>query len=559
MIYDTDRISSDEAYRNELRHRCITDHFFLADVCGFDKFNRRVHQPAVDLYFPKNPNLSIEDQHPIKNRLHLDPRGTFKTTLGRVDSLQWILAFPDSITILNETATQPLAGVITAGIAEFLSRRSSSVLHLCFPEIVIEKAKAPDVGWNTTTHHCTALDLDPTLNYTSPNSTQSGWHPWVLNPDDMVDTRNSGIRASDDVRAGVIATHNTNRNLLRPGGYINMRGTRYHPSELYGHTLDTMDPEQWQVLIRGAVTVRNGQRLMPGDFPAEEDLIVNFPELPGMDYRSLRQKFHEDYESFMSQQQNDPQGGSVPTFDEPLYNSLLIPSERIPALGDNFICWRLPYGGKEFMQCAEGAAARIWEGKLYITEVWSSTSTPSNLAEKIVREAKRLQCDTLFLEYLPGVQYMETAIRNEATKRNVSLKIQWLEFEDDDFIRRERIRQLEPQARAGRIFISTALTRANDLRRQFLNFGLIMENGIIDAISRLASKVPTSLLRSELEEEEAERQIARRHQIISQFVYGYGGVSAIEEQRIKEMEAQQAAMAKIDTMGLTDILGGLDG
>ena len=80
MILDTDRISSDQQYRDEIRHRCLTDHFFLAELIGFSKFNRRVHQPAVDLYFPKNKNLPIEDQDPIKYRLHLDPRGTFKTT-----------------------------------------------------------------------------------------------------------------------------------------------------------------------------------------------------------------------------------------------------------------------------------------------------------------------------------------------------------------------------------------------------------------------------------------------------------------------------------------------
>lgn len=558
MLLDTDRIGSDDQYREELRHRCLTDHFFLAELLGFDKFHRRCHQDAVNLYFPKNPNLSIEEQHPIKNRLHLDPRTTFKTTLGRVDSLQWILAFPENITILNETATQPLAQAISAGTAHFLYRapkKSPSVLQLCFPELVVDKK--PEGNWNTPLHN--HEDLDSTLNFTSPNSTQSGWHPWVLNPDDMVDTKNSGIRASDEVRQGVIQTHNTNRNLLRPGGYINMRGTRYHPADLYGDTLDKMDPAEWRVLIRGAVTVRNGQRLMPGEFPPEEDLVINFPELSGMDYRSLKQKFYEDYETYMCQQQNDPQGGHVPTFDEALYNTLLIPPERIPVLGDSVMCWRLSYGGKDFMGSAEGAAARVWNDKLYVTDAWSSASTPSHLAEKIVRESKRLQIDTLFLEYLPGIQYMETAIRNEAVRRNISVRIQWVEYEEDDNIRYERIRQLEPQARAGRIYISTAIAKANDLRRQFVNFGLIRENGMIDTISRMAAKVPSSLLRNEISEEEAERQISRRNQIAAQFVYGFGGVSALEEQRRREMEAQNLALSKIDTLGLTDILGGLDG
>src|SRR5947209_7938683 len=108
MIIDTDKLSSDAEYRNEFRHRCVTDHFFLAKMMGFKDFNERIHRPVVDLYFPKNVNLEIKDQHPIKFRMHLDPRHTFKTTMGRVDSLQYVLAFPEDITILNETATQPL-------------------------------------------------------------------------------------------------------------------------------------------------------------------------------------------------------------------------------------------------------------------------------------------------------------------------------------------------------------------------------------------------------------------------------------------------------------------
>ena len=559
MILDTERIYGDGEYRNELRHRCYTDHFFLAEMIGFTRFVRRIHQPAVDLYFPKNPNLSIEQQHPIKYRMHLDPRGTFKTTLGRVDSLQWVLAFPEEITLLNETATQPLAAGISKGIAIYFWKpkgKAPTPLQLCFPELVVEKE--PDGNWNTPVKR--VGDLDSTLAFTSPKTSQSGWHPWVECIDDMVDTNNSGIHASADVRQGVIDTYRTNKNTLRHGGYINIRGTRYHPFELYGDTLDKMDPEEWKVLIRGAITVKSGLRLLPGEFPEEDEIVLNFPELPGMDYRSLRQMFYESYESFMCQQQNDPQGGNVPTFDEDLYKTMQIPSERVPAIGDTYICWRLPYGGKDYMaKYAEGAAARVWDGKVDVIDAWQGTYTPSRLAEKIVRECRKHQTGTVMLEDLPGIQYIESHIRNEAVRKNTSLKIQWLEFQEDDNDRFERIRNMEPQARAGRIRVSTATGQASELRRQLLNFGLVRENGILDCISRLACKVPVSLMRSEIEDEEIEMQIQRRNAIMSQFVFGQQGVNELEERRSQEMAAHRAAMASIDTMGLTDILGGLDG
>jgi hypothetical protein len=559
MIIDTDRLGSDGEYRTEIRHRCITDHFFLAEMIGFDKFVPRIHEPAVKLYFPKNPNLSIEEQHPKKYRMHLDPRHTFKTTLGRVDSLQWILAFPENITILNESATQPLAAAISKGIATFLWRakgRAPTPLQLAFPELTFDKE--PEGTWNTPVRKLG--DIDSTLAFTSPKSSQSGWHPYVINPDDMVDTVNSGIDAAPEVRQSVINTYNTNKNTLRHGGYVNIRGTRYHPFDLYGEVLDKMDPEEWEILIRCSLTVKSGRSLLPGEFPEEDEVILHFPELPSMNYRSLRQKFLEDYESFMCQQMNSPMGGSVPTFDEDLFRSMQIPAERIPALGDTYICWRMPYQGKKYMaKTAEGAAARVWEGKVYIIDAWAGTYTPSRLAEKIVRECRRHQISNVIMEDLPGVNYIEGHIRNEALRRNTSVRIQWLEFEEDDNLRNERMRNLEPQARAGRLLISTATGKAPELRRQVLNFGLVSENGILDCMSRLASKIPISMLRADIDEEESELQIRRKIEMANHFAFGQGGVQELEDRRRREAEAAAAAWKNIETGGLTDILGGLSG
>jgi hypothetical protein len=317
---DLSRVEAEPEYKAEARHRCETDHFFLASLLGrkFRAFVPRVHQPVVDLYFPKNRNVSIEEQSKVKNRLHLDPRGTYKTTMGRVDSLQWILAFPEEITILNETSTKPLAEAISEGLAKFFWKRKGALptpIQALYPELCVEKEPKPQ--WDTPVR--LFGDLDHTLDFTSPLTAQSGWHPWVECIDDMVETKNSGIHAAPEVRQAVIDTYYTNKNTLRPGGYINLRGTRYHPFELYGNVLEKMNPETWKVLIRAAMIVREGKKLMPGEFPAEDEVILEFPELPGMDYASLREKFFDDYESFMCQQMNDPQGGHIATFPAELF------------------------------------------------------------------------------------------------------------------------------------------------------------------------------------------------------------------------------------------------
>jgi hypothetical protein len=528
---------------------------------GFNGFIPRIHQPVVDLYFPKNTGLSIAEQHPIKNRLHLDPRTTGKTTMGRVDLIQWILAFPDDISILTETATKPLAETISRSMAEFFWKAKDAVstpLQRAFSELCVEKK--PTGEWNTPVRTPGTLDL--TLAYTSPKSTQSGWHPWITNVDDICDTENSGITASDDVRKGVISTYYTNANTLLYGGYNYVKGTRYHPFELYGTILDKLDPDQWKVLIRAAMYVKSGRKLMPGEFPDEDDVILNFPEMPGMSYKNLKIKFFDEYEAFMCQQQNDPQGGHISTFDETLYATMLIAPERIPALGDTYVCWRLPYGGKDYMQSAEGAVARVYEGKVFVLDAWSGKYTPSRLAEKIVKECRDHQTEYLMMEDLPGTGYMEGSIRNELNRRNVSARMQWLEFEDDDNMRSERIKTLEPQARAGRILISTACGKAGELKRQLVNFGLVRENGIIDAISRLAAKVPVSLMRADIEEEEMEALRRQKDTLAYHFVHGFGqgeGLAQAEKENRAREEASRAAMERAFSIGMTDICGGLDG
>lgn len=565
MLIDTDRVRSDEMYRDELRFRCETDHFFLAELVGFTKFVPRLHQPVKDLYFPKNRTLPIEEQHEIKNRLHLDPRHTYKTTMGTVDTLQWVLAFPELITIVNESATQPLAKALSTQIAKFFwlpPWKSPTALQLLYPELLRTSKTEPEGEWNTPNH--SDLEKDFTMTFTSPKTSQSGWHPWVLNPDDMVDTENSGIHATHESRQKVIDSYRTNRNTLRHGGFQNLRGTRYHPFDLYGDVTEKLDPAQWKVLIRASLRVKNGQRLLEGEFPEEDEVELLFPEL--LDYTMLRTLFFDHYESFMCQQQNDPQGGATPTFDEPLYQAAQFNAENIPVIGDTYLCWRFAYGGKDYMaQYAEGACARVIPGKVIITDCWQGRYTPSRLIEKVVRECRKHQTGKVMMEAVPGSEHFDAQLRNESYRRNHPIRIQWLDFEEDDNVRRSRLLQLEPQMRAGRVALSTSMTKAAECRRQFLHFGLVPENGIVDCISRLAAKIPASTMRQEIEEEEIELSRRRREDLMYQMAHGQAaaemqaGAEEMEERERIKREASAYAWERANSLGLPPLPGGLDG
>ncbi len=560
MIVDEHKLEWDDEYRADIRHRCITDHFFLSELIRPGSFRLDYHQEAFDLHFPKNPNLPIDQQHPIKNRMYLDPRKTRKTTLGRIDKLQWILAFPETITILNESATHPLAKAISEGIANYLCRyKIVTPLQKAFPELVVSKwpFHNDQDKWNTPVKEM--HDLDATLAFTSPTSKQSGWHPWVINADDMVETTNSGIHAKEEMRRKVIDTFDTNRNTLQGGGYLYLTGTRYHPFDLYGVRLADLDPAKWQVLVRQSLTVRNGQRLVPGEFPDEDDVILHFPELPDMDYAGLRETFYANYESFMCQQQNDPQGGNISTFDEKLYASCEMAVERMPAYGgETYTCWRLPCGKKN-MEKAEGVAARVIDGRVYAIDAFEGNWIPSKLAERMVQAHKKHQADAMLILMTPGSEFMAAQVRNEAARRNVSIRIQWVDWEESEELRRQEIKQLEPLMKVGRLLFSTGMSKAKECRSQFVHFGLVPDNGIIECMAKVGNLVPMSQMRASLEDEEIEYQRRRRDDATVNWLLNLQGAPIVDEQAKKKALAHQQAMQESTTYRLPPMPGGLDG
>ena len=277
-----------------------------------------------------------------------------------------------------------------------------------------------------------------------------------------------------------------------------------------------------------------------------------------MDYYSLRDLFYANYETFMSQQQNDPLGGAVQAFDEKAFEACQIAPEKIPMFGDTFLCWRLPYGGKDWMH-DEAALARIVNGKVYVLEAWKGVYGTTTRAERIVKAMKENDADGLILEAMPGTEYVGANIRNEAMKRNISVRIQWLEFEEDDNRRNAAMLQADPLMRSGRLLFSTAMGHRADCRKQFLNFGLLPENGIVDCISKLAEKVPISLFRANMTEAEIEYQRQVREEAQWNAMFGQEGMKVVDEQARQQAEATILAMNSMNEHGFPPLPGGLDG
>jgi hypothetical protein len=561
-IIDTNRLRDDAAYKADMRHRFITDHFFAAWTIGFRDFSERAHRPAVKLYFPKNPNVPIIEQRRKKKYLHMDPRKTFKTTLNRVDSVQWVCAFPEEITILNESATQPLSAAISkAGGFPFFKpvNEPPTPFQCLWDDLCLHAKREPGGTWDSPLRRrMGAGDMDSTSDYTSPLSTQSGWHPFVKKSDDLEDTENSGIGVADSVRRNVIDKADQNENLIRDGGYSFTTGTRYHPFDYY---LDRAkrNPDNWEVLVRCSIKRKDGSRLMPGIFPPEDECELQFPEFMSLGYKALEEIFYSNYESFMCQQQNDPQGGHVSRFDERVYDSSQIAPGRIPRNGDTFVCWRPKYGGDvSASRNAEGAAARIIDGRVYVLDAWQGGYTPTGEAEKIVAQCREHDAAALLLVEVPGSDYVGTNVRNELLRRNSSVRIQWVPYAADNDQRTAEIEQLEPLMKAGRLLFSSGMGRADQCRKQFVHFGLIEENGIIECISKFAAQVPLSLWRANMQEEELEYMRRRREDALLSHFMEQSGLDAADEELRQKTEGHLDSMSGVANW-VPPLPGGLDG
>lgn len=167
--------------------------------------------------------------------------------------------------------------------------------------------------------------------------------------------------------------------------------------------------------------------------------------------------------------------------------------------------------------------------------------------------------DALIIEEMPGSEYMGSIIRTEMLRRNVSLRVEWVPFEEDDHVRNQAILHLEPLMKAGRLQLSMGMTNMKECHRQFTRFGLVAQSGIIDAIRRIAENTSISLIRAQLTEEEILWQQQQRESAQWNMIFEQQGVPLIDEEAMRIAQASTLAMNSVNEFGLPPLPGGLDG
>jgi hypothetical protein len=533
-------------YKNTMRLECQTNILFLARLLGYDKILDRVHEPVAELCVRKNPGLPIEQQDAVKDRLHLDPRGTFKSTMSIVDSVQWIICFPN-VRICKLTATQPLADAIVGEITDKFVKDANDEptdFQLLFPEFCITR-KEKRVGLYTAPCRTVAW-REATVMAFSNEKTFSGWHFDVFDPDDIVDTKNSSTPESIEK---VKKNFKVNRKTLMPWGYKNYKGTRYGPFELWGEIIEKAVPGRVKTLVRAALKTKNGKRLERGRFPAESEVELLFPEL--LSYEFLKGDFEDDYDSFMTQYMNDAYGAHEVTFTAESILQATLPQVDMPISGEVNIVWHFGCGLKK----RAGAAVGIVEnGRMYIVDVLSGVFKPSDLAHEIVTLAKKHGVHVIKIEETPGAHYNEPAILNYAATMNWPLRISWIEFQEDEGVRDLRMKGIEPLITAMRLVFSDSIENLIELKRQFTNYGMVEANEIVEAVSLVAEALPKSIVTQDLDRDQDLAWELLKQRDLRDRVHGLGAyepVAPLVEEKPYELPR--------NSYGLDEIMPGING
>ena len=489
ILSDADR---EKQYVANERYKCITDLYYLCSSYLGYALVERVHRPVCNFFVKKDPEKSFYEQDTVRNRLLLDPRGHFKTTIDVGDIVQWILCFPD-IRILISSGAVELAERMLAEVGFHFT--SNLKLLAIFPEFRMEQGTDLLVTKFTVPCRANGKLREPTCCVGSAKTIKAGSHYDVEKFDDMVNEVNS---INPEQLEKTIQMFDAVVPLLEPGGYKDVIGTRYNESDLYGEIIDRdkkrvkegNEPE-WKVFKRRACTLpfdKNSKILFEADSEGK----------PRYSYKLLKAIKDDNEYLFNCQYLNDPTPVEDRRFTDALIDSISIPDIHIPyykrdlggqmyRTGRIILCWDFAFSSEKDADYTCGVAGFYdGMGRLWIVDLVLGRFGPDELVMEIVRMVLKWRPfdPKLVVEKAGGSQLVEPALRDWMIRMKLPFDIDWVKTHPKR-IKNERILGLLPLMKQGKVFFSKSLPQLEEVKKQFVKFPYFRKNDAPDAISRL--------------------------------------------------------------------------
>ena len=501
------------------RRRARTDLVWLSRyILGMDKIVPHVHDPIVATlqqfplqgqdtvtrdgfyeYVPPNPDPIKVYPNGDKRRLILAPRGWYKTSLNVIGhSIQTILNFPD-VTISAIHASQEVVEKMLVNIKwQF---QSNNTMRYFFPEFCPpQRAKE----WGTQQFfQCPArkhFTTAPTFSVAGIESVRTGMHYHIIKFTDIVDEKNT---ATKDQCEKIIYAYGMCRNLLiGPKYWIDMEGTRYHFSDLYGRIIDdwmneekTSQEHKYKVFIMGCYKKDlkgAAEKFTPDELDSpyfltdKNEKESRFPEeFPTDKLEEMRTDPVTGEDTFNTQQLNNPIGTEDTVFNpKDMRWKTSEELNRIPMQYHIVTIDTADTTNKRSNHTALTTCAVDRTNRRYVVDIQWGKFLPDRIVDLIFALQFKYRPLKIKIEETAFVRGLMPSIKRRSQELNI-----WPNFEfiqrDTQIAKQERIMSLQPWYKSGLIFFSTEIPDyiKEQLKHELTRFPKYTHDDILDTLA----------------------------------------------------------------------------
>ncbi len=487
-----------------LQFMCRTNLLFLGREVFNKAFTFFTHAPICNFFVQKDsawsdgkPTKPYYTQDDIKERLLLYPRGSFKSTIDIIDCAQWLVNFPD-IRILILAAESGLAVSFIGELKNYFyvpKGAEPTLFQKLFPEWVITSKTEGSEDQFICPCRTVGDDKkkDPSAWANSILSNLPGWHCDLMKGDDVVNDKNSETK---ELIAKVIRKINYAESLIDPGGFKDLLGTPYAGSDLYAHTVASVEPADLKKLATPA------RWLIPASQHKDErdctdadwELLFEFDKSgrPRLTNDFLNKRKRKDLGIYLSQYMLNASGTRKVKFTLELLTQRTISLEQLPHQLRYYIFWDFAYGSKQANDYSVGAVVGLDDqNRAYVVEIFRDHYVESDLARAIVTSYQKYQPRLVCIENSNGAQFLEPTIRRYAEETGTAyIPLDFFKVDKSPNAKANRVGSVQPYLLGSMLFFMNTIDCLDDLYKEFKDFGTSTHDDIADAISHYMRVLP---------------------------------------------------------------------
>ena len=483
----------------DLRAKARKDLFWLGRLLGYGLYHMS-HQYVCEQFVQKDfegkyfPGYTLDDFHKAmrqqkrlanmgtpptgvelcdmqtREMLLLEPRSSYKSTINRIDTVQWLINCPD-IRIMFITAFKDLAKEFAVSIKKehFWLPLSAepSAFQMLFPEYILRGID----GTSEQDMECPARNHpqpQASVWATSMESSSTGKHCDICKFDDAVDPKNS---ADEEMREKLRFKIDGYDDVRDPWGFTDFCGTRYFTMDYYGtrqlpqeedskdvapiryscrgswilNQEDQFAYDRGELTCRDIIKQRRAKLVHPYKLTwAELDKILKKKKLRGFKNQQLNEATDEATEDVYINQ-----------FNLDVLRAHTYARTAAPDFTEMRVIqtWDIAYGERKTSDFSVGVTAGIYLTKqkqeaIVILDVvldkWKSSELPMQMAA-FYEKHKHLGIQKVYIEEALGVRFLINNISNFCKIRGLdySSKIMVVPMSTKANAKRNRIKNLE--------------------------------------------------------------------------------------------------------------------